>query len=90
MTVILKEWNILDHLQTSEDIALYLEACFADAGDDADFIAKTLCDVAKAQHLTLAMDIDHKNLKFNSILHLIKSLGLELHITPIKSAATIN
>lgn len=35
MTIALREWNILDHLKTKEDITLYLEACF-EAGDDSN------------------------------------------------------
>ncbi|MEI6746323.1 MAG: hypothetical protein WCL34_10200 [Methylococcaceae bacterium] len=42
MTIALKEWNILDHLKTEEDITLYLEACFEEAGDDSDFIAQAI------------------------------------------------
>jgi hypothetical protein len=49
MTIALKEWNILDHLKTQEDIALYLEACFEEAGDDSNFIAQALNDVARAK-----------------------------------------
>jgi DNA-binding phage protein len=86
MTIALKEWNVLDHLKTQEDIALYLEACFEDAGGDADFIAKALCDVAKAKHLTLAGEVDLDNPSFDAVFHLIKSLGFELHVTSAKNA----
>ena len=86
MAVILKEWDILDHLKTEEDIALYLEACFEDAGDDANFIAKALCDVAQAKHLVLQVDMKTDKPSFDAVFHLIKSLGLELHITPAKKS----
>jgi len=57
MTVTLKRWDSTEHLQTEEDIKLYLEACFEEAGDDAAFIAKALGNVAKARSMTqLAKD----------------------------------
>jgi probable addiction module antidote protein len=38
-------------------MSLYLEACFAEAGDDAAFIAKALGDIAKARSMSqLAKD----------------------------------
>ena len=86
MAVILKEWNILDHLKTEEDMALYLRACFADAGDDVDFIAKALCDVAQAKHLAVQAEMKTDKPSFDAVCHLIKSLGLELHVTPAKRA----
>jgi probable addiction module antidote protein len=57
MTVALKRWDSAEHLQTEQDIQLYLEACFDEAGDDAAFIAKALGNVAKARSMTqLAKD----------------------------------
>jgi DNA-binding phage protein len=40
MTMNLKAWDSAEHLHTEEDMVLYLEACFEEAGDDAAFIAK--------------------------------------------------
>lgn len=34
MTLKLQKWDILDHLETGEDMTAYLEACFEEAGDD--------------------------------------------------------
>lgn len=85
MTIALKEWNILDHLKTEEDIALYLEACFEEAGDDSDFIAQALNDVARAKHLTVANETD--NPSFDAVFHLIKTLGFQLQIAPAKNFA---
>ena len=28
----LKKWDVVEHLKTGEDMALYLEACLEDAG----------------------------------------------------------
>ena len=38
----LRKWDSAEHLKTTEDIALYYEACLQEAGDDATFLAKAL------------------------------------------------
>jgi DNA-binding phage protein len=83
MTIKLKEWNVLEHLKTQEDVTHYLEACLEEAGDDSDFIAKTLCDIAKLKHLNLPvneMELDKPN--FVTIWNLLKKLGFQVTITP--------
>ncbi len=44
----LRKWDSAEHLKTDEDMALYLEACLQEAGDDAAFIAKALGTIARA------------------------------------------
>jgi len=44
----LRKWNSAEHLKTDEDMAAYLEACFAEAGNDPAFISKVLGTIAKA------------------------------------------
>ena len=39
-TIKLRKWDSAEHLKTEEDMVLYLEACFEEAGDDAAFIAR--------------------------------------------------
>lgn len=83
MTIKLKEWNVLEHLKTQEDVTRYLEACLEEAGEDSDFIAKTLCDIAKLKHLKLPvneMELDKPS--FVTIWNLIKELGFKVTITP--------
>lgn len=93
MTVTLKRWDSAEHLQTEEDIRLYLEACFDEAGDDAAFIAKALGNVAKARSMTqLAKDTGlgreslykalsgEGNPSFGTILKVINALGLKIHL----------
>ena len=41
-----RRWDSAEYLQTEEQIAAYLDACFEEAGDDAGFIAKALGNVA--------------------------------------------
>ncbi|MFT3756211.1 MAG: putative addiction module antidote protein [Pseudoxanthomonas sp.] len=52
-----RRWDSAEHLQTEEQIAAYLDACFDEAGDDAAFIAKALGNVARARGMSnLARD----------------------------------
>ena len=56
-TSTLRNWDSAEHLKTEEDMLLYLDACFDEAGDDAAFIAKALGNIAKARGMTdLARD----------------------------------
>ena len=53
----LRKWDSAEHLKTEEDMALYLEACLQEAGDDAAFIAKALGTIARAKGMSqLARD----------------------------------
>ena len=45
----LRKWNSAEHLKTDEDMAAYLEACIAQAGDDSAFISKALETITKAK-----------------------------------------
>ncbi len=51
-TAKLREWDSAEHLKTDEDMALYLEVCLAEAGEDAAFIAKALGTIARAKGMT--------------------------------------
>jgi probable addiction module antidote protein len=94
-TVKLKKWDAAGHLQSDEDIALYLEACLEEAGDDAAFIARALGDIARAKGMTqLAKDTGlgreslykalsgEGNPSFATILKVMRALGIELHAQP--------
>jgi|GEM_PF-2067556 len=48
-TIKLRKWDSAEHLQTDEDMALYLEACLEEAGDDPAFIVKALGTIARAK-----------------------------------------
>lgn len=93
MALTLKRWDSTEHLQTEEDIALYLEACFEEAGGDPAFIAKALGTIARARSMTqLAKDTGlgreslykalsgEGNPSFGTILKVINALGLKLHV----------
>ncbi|PHV06460.1 putative addiction module antidote protein [Janthinobacterium sp. BJB412] len=94
------KWDSAEHLQTREDIAFYLEACLDEAGDDAAFITKALGNVARAQGMAqLAIDTGlgreslYKSLSgdgnpsFATIVKVLHSLGMRLHIEPIPEVA---
>ena len=102
MTVKLKAWDSAEHLQTEDDIASYLEACFEEAGDDAAFIAKALGTIARARSMTqLAKDTGmgreslykalsgEGNPSFGTILKVINALGLKLHVGAIGKESTV-
>ncbi|MDT4329877.1 addiction module antidote protein [Methylomonas sp. MED-D] len=93
MTIKLKRWDSAEHLQTDEDIELYLQACFEEAGDDAAFIAKALGNVARARSMTqLAKDTGmgreslykalsgEGNPSFGTILKVTNALGLKFNV----------
>ena len=92
----LREWDSAEHLKTDEDMALYLEACFEEAGDDAAFIAKALGNIARAKGMAqLARDTGlgreslykalsgEGNPSFATILKVTRALGIRLHPEPL-------
>lgn len=92
MAIKLNKWDVAEHLGSEEDMALYLEACLEEAGDDAAFIAKALGDIARAKGMTqLARDTGlgreslykalsgEGNPSFATILKVLNALGLRLH-----------
>lgn len=91
-TVKLRKWDSAEYLKSDEDMALYLEACLAEAGDDAAFIAKALGNIARAKGMTqLARDTGlgreslykalsgEGNPSFATILKVMSALGIKLH-----------
>ena len=91
-TIKTRRWDSAEYLQTEEQIAAYLDACFEEAGDDAGFIAKALGNVARARGMTqlasetgLGRESLYKALSgerspdFSTILRVMAALGLSLH-----------
>lgn len=88
----LSKWDSAECLKTDEDMALYLEACLEEAGDDAAFIAKALGTIARAKGMTqlaketgLGRESLYKalsgegNPSFATILKVTNALGIKLH-----------
>jgi probable addiction module antidote protein len=94
----LRKWDSAEHLKTDEDMALYLEACLQEAGDDAAFIAKALGTIARAKGMSqlsrdtgLGRESLYKalsgegNPSFSTILKVTNALGIKLHAQPVHS-----
>ena len=52
MTAKFKAYDVVDYLKSEKDMALYLEACFEEAGEDTSLIAAALGDIARAKGMT--------------------------------------
>lgn len=90
------KFDVAEHLNTPEEMALYLDACFEESDGDAAFIAKALGDIARAQGMTqvaknagMSRESLYKSLSgerlphFSTILKVTKALGLKLHSVAI-------
>lgn len=92
-------YDIAEHLHTPEDMAAYLAACLEEAEGDAAFIAKALGDIARAKGMSqvahdagLSRESLYKALSgerspnFDTVLKVIKALGLKLHAEVVLTA----
>lgn len=83
-------WDPAEHLETEEDMAMYLEAALEEG--DPNLIAAALGDIARAKGMTqvareagLGRESLYKALSpagnpaFGTILKVIAALGLQLH-----------
>ena len=97
----LRKWDSAEYLKTKDDMALYLEACFQEAGDDALFIAKALGNIARAKGMSqlsrdtgLGRESLYKalsgegNPSFATILKVTTALGIKLHAQSMQTAIT--
>jgi len=87
-----KRWDTAEHLETSQDVAAYLEAALEE-GDSA-LVAAALGDIARAKGMTeiaretgLGRESLYKalspegNPEFSTVLKVVRALGLRLHAT---------
>jgi probable addiction module antidote protein len=94
----LKKWDSAQYLKTEEDMALYLDACLQEAGDDAAFIAKALGHIARAKGMSqvareagLGRESLYKalsgegNPSLATILKVTAGLGIQLHAQPLQA-----
>jgi probable addiction module antidote protein len=90
------QYDVANHLRNEEEMRLYIEAAFEEAGDDAVFIARALGDVARARGMTqIARDAGlsreslykalsgERNPDFSTMLKVLRALGLGLHPEPL-------
>lgn len=88
------KWDVVDYLESDEDIASFLEAVFED-GDPA-LITAALGDVARAKGMTqlakdtgLAREALYRSLsaegkpEFTTVLKVMKAFGLRLAAVPL-------
>ena len=89
-------WDVANHLETREDIILYLEAASEEDADDGSIIRMALKDVARAQNTSaLARKIGmsreglykalspNGNPSFATIMRLTRALGMQIVIRPL-------
>jgi probable addiction module antidote protein len=92
-----RPWDVVEHLETEEDRAAYLEAALEEG--DPKLIAAALGDIARAkgmaqiaQEAGLGRESLYKalspegNPEFATVLKVIQALGLRLHATPAEPA----
>jgi len=91
-------YDVSEHLRTPEEMAAYLEACIEESNGDASFVAKALGDIARAKGMSsvareagLSRESLYKALSgdrmpgFDTILKVVKALGIELHAAPVRA-----
>ncbi|HET9032927.1 MAG TPA: addiction module antidote protein [Dokdonella sp.] len=91
-----RSYDVAEHLRTSEEMALYLDACIAESEGDPAFIAKAIGDIARAKGMTeLARETGlgreslykalsgERNPEFGTVLKVLHALGLQLSARPL-------
>ncbi|MDO9107884.1 MAG: putative addiction module antidote protein [Coriobacteriia bacterium] len=86
-------WDVTAHLVTEEDMAAYLDAALEE--DDPALLAAALGDIARAKGMSdiardtgLGRESLYKalspdgNPEFGTVLKVMHSLGLKMHVTP--------
>ena len=87
-----RPWDPAEHLETEEDMAAYLNVALEDG--DLSLIMAALGDIARARKMTrvaqesgLGRESLYKSLspngnpEFGTVLKVVNSLGLRLHVT---------
>lgn len=88
-------WDSAEHLRTDQDVRMYLEACFDEAGDDAAFLAHAFGVVARARGMMqlaretgLSREALYRSLSeegnptLDTLLKVTRALGLKLTVAP--------
>ena len=96
---IISPYDVVEHLRTPKEMALYLQACIEESDGDAAFIAKALGDIARAKGMAqvakesgLSRESLYKALSgdripgFYTVLKVLAALGLSLHTKPTSKA----
>ena len=91
----LRKLDAANYLKTEKDMALYLDACLKEGGDDPAFITAALGDIARARGMSdLAVKTKMTraglykalgkdgNPSFGAVLRIVRAMGLEFHVSP--------
>ena len=94
MTETFSKWDAAEHIHTSKDARLYLEACADEDPGDGSLIRAALNDVARAGNMTgLARDAGLSreglykalsadgNPTFATVMRITRALGMRVRIT---------
>lgn len=89
----LVNYDVAEHLRTTEEMVAYLDACFGECDGDPAFIAKALGDVARAKGMTTVAHktglgreslykalSDTGNPQLGTILKVASALGLQVTV----------
>ena len=87
-------WGAAEHLRTSEDAQLYLEACAEEDPGDGSLIRAALNDIARSGNMSrLARETgmsreglykalsEHGNPSFATVMRITRALGMHVRIT---------
>ena len=87
-------WDVTEHLQTKEDVCLYLESAVDEDPGDGFLVRAALNDIARARNMThLAQEAgmsreglykalsENGNPSFTTVLRITRALGMKLRIT---------
>ena len=99
MTEKFTRWDPVDHLESEEDMAMYLDACLDEDPGDGSLVRAALNDIARAKGMSqLARDsgISREGLykalspagnpEFSTVLKVIKALKIKLQAAPLRHA----
>ncbi|PZO51677.1 MAG: putative addiction module antidote protein [Phormidesmis priestleyi] len=93
-------YDVAEHLRTAAEMAAYLEASIEEVDGNTTFIAKALCDIARAKGLSqvtkeLGLSYEGWNeslseehsLTLDTVLKAISALGLKLSIEAVATTS---
>lgn len=88
------KWDAADHLHSTEDVRLYLEACAREDPGDGSLIRAALNDIARSGNMSwLARETgmsreglykalsENGNPAFSTVIRIVRALGLHLRFT---------
>ena len=94
MTESFTKWDVTEHLNTQEDVRLYLEACAEEEPGDGSLICAALNDIARSGNMSrLAREAgmsrkglykalsEDGNPTFATVMRITRALGMNLRIT---------